>query len=236
MERLKEMLNERNELKILDVGTGAGNFVHLITSLYDGYDSIVGVDTSARAIEMAGKHFSENPRVTFRVTDGSLKDFKDQSFDVVCLSNSVHHLEYPDNLFNEMKRVVKADGYILINEMISSGLDARQESHKKLHHFAAEIDRAVGDFHDETYSEKQLLDVLSKYSEKIDYWVMDVERVTENTEEQINWMMDTIDRVLKRTETLGNHNYFVSKAEEIKKYIKTNGYDGATSILATLKK
>ena len=76
---------------------------------------------------------------------------EDNSFDIISLSNSLHHLENPKEIFAEMERVLAQYGIIIINEMISDGLSKRQKSHLKLHHFAAEVDRALGGTHNETF-------------------------------------------------------------------------------------
>lgn len=235
MEKLKNVLNGLDKPRILDVGTGGGAFISMLTQLYDGYDSIIGVDTSERAITAANKNFDEDERISFSQTDGSLDSFTDDSFDVVCLSNSIHHLREPDVVFSEMKRVLKKEGFLLINEMVADNLDEKQESHKKLHHFAAEIDREFGDFHDETYSKNKILKILSKYGMVMEYWELGVERIEENSPDELKWMMDTIERVLKRTESLENYDEYKMKANEVKEYIKKHGYDRATSLVVLMK-
>jgi len=236
MKRLTEELSKYDSPSILDVGTGGGAFIHLIASVYDGYSSIVGIDTFDKAIEAAKKNFADQERIRFLQTDILDNDFQKQSFDIICLSNSLHHLVRKDEVIKEMIRLLKNDGVIIVNEMISNGLNERQLSHMKLHHFAAEIDTELGMHHELTYEKTKIEDILSRFDMDVTSWDMEVKRSPENTPEEIEWMMNTVDRLLSRTDKLVNKNDYALKAKEIKEYIQKNGYDSATSVISLMKR
>ncbi len=236
MKRLTEELSKYASPSILDVGTGGGAFIHLISSVYDDYSSIVGIDTYDKAIEAAKKNFSDQERVRFIQADILDNDFQKESFDIICLSNSLHHLVKKDEVIKEMIGLLKNDGMIIVNEMISNGLNQRQMSHMKLHHFAAEIDMELGMHHELTYEKSKIKELLSRFDMDVTSWDMEIERSLENTPEEIEWMMNTVDRLLSRTDQLANKNDYALKAEEIKEYIQKNGYDSATSVISLMKK
>ena len=111
METLKKYLEETNKKSFLDIGTGPGNFIHFLKSLYDDFEKVVGIDISERAI-VAAKKNNKDERITFEKLDAYEMYYDDKSFDVICLSNSLHHLKDISKLLLEMKRVLKDDGFI----------------------------------------------------------------------------------------------------------------------------
>jgi len=238
MKRLNSFLNTRKGSKILDVGTGGGNFIATLTNLFDGYGEIVGIDTSLGAIKSARESFKDE-RISFEQMDANKMTFEDNSFDIICLSNSLHHLENPKEIFAEMERVLAQYGIIIINEMISDGLSKRQKSHLKLHHFAAEVDRALGGTHNETFKGVEVASKLAEYSTLRVKSIFEVPSgrtggKDENTKEEMDWLYNTIDRILNRVDELDNKMYFRKKAEKIRNYIKKNGFDSATQLVVVL--
>lgn len=237
MEKLKEFLKTTNKKTFLDIGTGSGNFIYLIKSIYDQFDSIVGIDTFERAIEAAKKGFEEDKRISFQVMDAYNMKYPDNSFDVVVLSNSLHHLKDITLMLKEMKRVLKNDGYILINEMLANNLDSMQESHKMLHHFTAEIDRLNGEIHNETFTKEEIIEYLTTDTnlKVVESWDMNVARRNENTKEEFEYIFNILERITSRFPE-NKRDELNLKKENIKKYIKQNGYDGCTSLITILKK
>lgn len=67
------------------------------------------------------------------ITDCTVLPFKDQSFDIIFCKDTLHHIEYPSSLLNEMWRVCSPKGLIVINEPCVSSL---------LKLFIAKINRA----------------------------------------------------------------------------------------------
>jgi len=64
----------------------------------------------------------------------------------------LHHLSDIGAALAEMKRVVKPGGWIIVNELISDGLNPAQQVHKMLHHLRSKIDRMIGEVHNETFT------------------------------------------------------------------------------------
>ncbi len=238
MEKLSKLLNKRKNLKILDIGTGAGNFIGLIKSLYSDYEEIVGIDSLEIAVASAGKNFLEDDKVSFKLMNALEMTFPDGYFDVVCLSNSLHHLSDIKGTLSEMERVLAKGGIILISEMINNDLDEKQISHLKVHHFAAEVDRILGDVHNDTYSENKIIKILSENSslEIIDSWKLEYERREGNTDDEIKWLMKTLDRVANRVLDPLKKKDIKKKANAIKRYIKIHGFDSCTTMIVVIGK
>lgn len=236
MERLKQFLNTLEKPSILDVGTGGGNFIALLTSLYDGFSSIEGIDNLQIAVSTATKNFSD-PRISFKQMDAFKMDYEDDSFDLVCLSNSLHHLRDVEGIIKEMERVLKPGGRLLINEMMRDHLSSKQITHLKLHHFAAEIDRELGDSHNETFKREEIINLLKDVSSLtvIDYWDMNFEKSTENTQEEIDWLLSTIDRLSDRVKDEERRQHYKEKGDKIKEYVLKVGFESATQLLVILQ-
>ena len=92
--------------------------------------------------------------------EGENLHFEDETFDVVCMSNAMHHLANPEKTLSEMKRVVKHDGWLVIAEIVSDGLNEAQENQKMLHHLKSFTDRKSGISHRETWTEAEVLEII----------------------------------------------------------------------------
>jgi 2-polyprenyl-3-methyl-5-hydroxy-6-metoxy-1,4-benzoquinol methylase len=169
MRKLQAFFHHVKPRRILDVATGNGSFVHLVTRMYDDYEHILGVDTSKKGIDSANTSF-ENDRIHFLQKD--VFDMVDEQFDVILLSNSLHHFDDLSKLFKQLESLLSPKGFIVINEMMNDHLSKAQKSHMKLHHFAAEIDRHLGKYHDETMTSKEILANIQAVTSKrvIDAW------------------------------------------------------------------
>lgn len=235
MERFAKFLKDNEFKKILDVGTGTGNFVDLLNKLYTDYEEIIGIDTHELSISKAKEHFKDE-RMKFEIMDALAMSFEDDTFDLVCLSNSLHHLEDPKAIFTAMERVLKPGGKLIISEMVSDNLDKRQMSHLLVHHFAAKIDRLRGETHKETMSHEEILDSIRENSTlSIDeQWDLNYERRGENTEEEIKWFINTMDRLVERVPENEEKKVFLKEADSVKEYIKKFGFDSATTVLVVL--
>ena len=235
MEKLKNFLEQENKRTFIDIGTGVGNFINLIKHVYDGFDSIIGIDYFERAIEAANKN-NKDKRIEFKLMDAYGMEYEDNSFDVVMLSNSLHHLEDIDKMLEVMKRVVKPDGFILISEMISNNLDKRQISHKMIHHFSAVLDTLKGEIHHETFTDEEIVNHLTKSNILTvkDKWFLDMPKQKANTKEEIDYLLNILDRVSSRIPE--GRDDLQEEKENIKNYIVENGYDNCPTLLTVLTK
>lgn len=114
MEILKKRL--RPDSKILDFGCGQGRILQQLKS--EGFLNLYGVDISRNMIEIAGKNL---PDADFKVNAGVMIPYNDSSFDCV-IAAAVLTCVISGNdqrkLIAEMKRVLKPEGLVYINDFL----------------------------------------------------------------------------------------------------------------------
>ncbi|KFZ27012.1 MAG: Demethylmenaquinone methyltransferase [Candidatus Izimaplasma bacterium HR2] len=237
MRKLRRLMKSFEDTRILDIGTGNGNFIRILTSLDDGFKSVVGIDLLSGAIKVCKSGFNDE-RIKFMKMDALKMDFEDNSFDIISLSNSLHHLDDISATLKEMERVLAPGGVLLFCEMRSNNLTKKQKSHLKMHHYAAEIDRERGSVHYETFTDKEILNHLTEKSslDIKDVWEFVVTDKEEITPKEIEWLFETIDRVQERVEGSEKREYFRKKADKIKNYIRKYGFDSATQLIVVIGK
>jgi ubiquinone/menaquinone biosynthesis C-methylase UbiE len=105
--------------RLLDIGCGPGGIALKIARRLPQL-WVAGIDYSSNMIgaaERAARAAKLDGRATFIVGDGNRLCFRDGSFDLV-LSNSVlHHLHDPVAFLNEMGRVAKPGGFVLLRDL-----------------------------------------------------------------------------------------------------------------------
>ncbi|MDP2425176.1 MAG: class I SAM-dependent methyltransferase [bacterium] len=238
MKHVKDHLSYYQAPRILDIGTGSGQFVSLLRECTTDDAEIIGIDTFEQAINQATSRFIEFKNCSFEVMDAAQLDFDDASFDVISISNSLHHLENPSAIFEEIHRCLKVGGILLVNEMAKDHLTKAQGSHRLLHHFAADIDKANGIFHDDTMTKKQIILFLENYSKEslVKIWPMDVDKHVTASPEDIQRLIHTVDVLLSRIKDPIYQQKLKTKANRIKNHIRKYGFDSATSYFVILKK
>jgi ubiquinone/menaquinone biosynthesis C-methylase UbiE len=146
--------------KILDVATGFGDFINTLMKMLKNYDYFVGIEISEKDLKSAKKRFEGQPVEFLEMNAGYLK-FEDNSFDTVCISYSLHHLENIDRVLAEMKRVLKLDGYFVVQEEFSDGeQNEAQKTDILRHHWDSEIDSLLGIVHHKTYPKQKIKGIM----------------------------------------------------------------------------
>jgi SAM-dependent methyltransferase len=157
---IRKKLGEISGGRILDVATCSGDFIDTLMKMLKNYDCFVGVDISRKDLESAKKRFKGQP-VEFLETDARYLEFEDNSFDTVCMSYSLHHLEDIGRVLAEMKRVLKPEAYFVVQEEFSDGgQNEAQKTDILRHHWDSEIDSLLGVIHHKTYPKQKIKDMI----------------------------------------------------------------------------
>lgn len=111
MSYISPLMEDGQNLKVLDVGTGVGYFAIL---LYGKGLSVTGIDITPDMIEraevLADRYGAD---VNFKVMDAMNLEYEDASFDVVITRNLTWTLPDVDMAYKEWHRVLKKGGVLL---------------------------------------------------------------------------------------------------------------------------
>lgn len=111
----------QNGARVLDYGCGTGGFSFFLASLGA---HVVGIDISdvgiAQARQEAEKRGLAN-KTEFYVMDAEATTFPDNTFDVICVSGVLHHLNRM-KAFKEMARLLKPTGAAIAAEPLAHNL------------------------------------------------------------------------------------------------------------------
>jgi len=239
---IRSKLGEISGGSVLDVGTSQGDFIKTLMKSLKDYEAFVGIDISEKDLEKAKKRFQNEP-VTFEIMNAEEMSFDDNSFDTVCFSYSVHHLENVESVLREMKRVLKQGGYLILQEMFSD----EDQSDAKLteilvHHLDARVDRANGIPHFETYSRQQLKDIIEllgmskvevyESTDSLKCLFCESMKECENPRSEMNLELGIgeIDDILKRAADTSIIQEIEQEAEHLKERVRITGYESASQL------
>jgi SAM-dependent methyltransferase len=93
------------ELRVLDVGAGAGNMVHHLAR----YGSVVGVDNNPKPVEVAHQRGYD-----VRLGEAGALPFDDETFDLVALLDTVEHCADDMAVLRECYRVCAPGGHLAV--------------------------------------------------------------------------------------------------------------------------
>ncbi len=130
--------------KVLDVGANDGSMMEMLQKKREC--EVYGVDISETAIAEAAKR-----GIKVEFADAHKLPYEDQAFDVVILSEVISHVQNPDEVLAEIRRVLKKNGILL-----------GSAPHANLQRFAWEDKRMIRQY----YDVDQLHQVLQKHFER----------------------------------------------------------------------
>jgi ubiquinone/menaquinone biosynthesis C-methylase UbiE len=106
-----ESLDVRGK-KIIDLGCGEGSHAKMIKDM--GADSVTGVDISEGMVVIAQEKIGENSKdINFAVADGKSLPLRSGSADIVFSNFVLHYFPNAGEVFQEISRVLKEEGYFV---------------------------------------------------------------------------------------------------------------------------
>lgn len=109
-----------NHKSILDIGSGLGGVGLYLAKNFE--TNITGIDISPEMVAEAKRRIPDKLKdnLHFQLYDDmTMLPFADASFDIVFSKGVLTHVRDKTPLFNEVKRVLKAEGRLLINDWLS---------------------------------------------------------------------------------------------------------------------
>src|SRR5260370_11411943 len=98
--------------RVLDVGCGNG---YVLSRYARCGAAAYGIDLTETALTLSRRRFELNGlQGEFRSTDGDTIPYPDSHFDIVCAMGVLHHVEDPQPMIAEMRRVLKPGGTCIL--------------------------------------------------------------------------------------------------------------------------
>lgn len=112
IELFKKYNTEIKNLKVLDVGCGLGKGTHLLKKYYN-FTDLSAVDINVNFINFAKQKYKD---INYLVGDATNLNFSDESYDLILNVESLHNYKYTYHFYNEVKRILKPGGYLLLTD------------------------------------------------------------------------------------------------------------------------
>jgi len=117
--------------EILEIGTGKGHFALALAKRGYGF---VSIDVARQEQEIAMlnvRYFGLEKQVIFKIENAERLSFSNQSFDTVFSINVFHHLQNPSAVLNEIIRVLRPAGKIVLSDFSDKGLEIINACHTR---------------------------------------------------------------------------------------------------------
>jgi len=142
---------------VIDIGCGSGVQLRQIGNI--GYARAIGIDVNMNAIRFArGRSL---PNTEFIIADAQYLPVKSSSADTIICAEIIEHLKSPDRLANEIERVLKNNGEVVITTPNDRSVWGAYE----LLWDAFGRGRNYGETHLRFFSEESLRNIFSDFSE-----------------------------------------------------------------------
>jgi ubiquinone/menaquinone biosynthesis C-methylase UbiE len=106
--------------KILDVGTGTGVLIPLLSKAVGTTGSITAIDYAENMVKVCGSKHCHIRNVTIKLQDMEELDIPPESFDAITCFGLFPHLEDKTKALNNMYRALKPGGKLIIAHALSS--------------------------------------------------------------------------------------------------------------------
>jgi ubiquinone/menaquinone biosynthesis C-methylase UbiE len=212
---LKSKISGFDAGSLLDVAVGRGEFLKFAMGAFRSWQSAAGLDFDADLLKTARKEFMGSP-VLLIFSSALTMPFTDHYFDTITLSNAMHHIEKLQPLFAEFSRVCKAQGLIIINEMLNEDFSEMQETYMLYHRLIAEMDNQLGQYHREPYTLKEITALIKASNLKVQEQFTHSEITGDAM--NVNEIQAMSDRLNKRVDRLRGTDFYYfyrNKAQDV---------------------
>lgn len=131
LEHIVGAVGERPTDRVLDIACGPGLVAEAVAP---HVGSVVGIDATPRMVELARarSEAAGHAKCAFQVAQAERLPFGDGTFDVAIARLALHHVPEPDVVLGEARRVLRADGLLVVADIVSSDDESEAAMHNAL--------------------------------------------------------------------------------------------------------
>lgn len=177
----------------VEVGAGAGAVTRRIAASA-APEHVVGFEPSSGFVREAKKRAAMHANVTFEVADGTSIPLKDNSVDNLVLHTVLTHVERPDLLIEEAKRVLKPDGCLVVCDADFSKASLQSSACDPLD---ACTKAFVSEFVTDPHIVAKLPSIMKKAGFSMAEFDLHTRTITDN-DQMLPWVEETAKRMLSR--------------------------------------
>ncbi len=124
MRRLVSAAHLKGTERVLDVATGPG---YIAEALAKESREVVGLDLTEAMLAIARQRTAQRgvKNISFRIGDAQNVPFEQEQFDVVVCRLALHHVQQPARVVEEMARVCRRGGTVLVEDIYASEHSSR---------------------------------------------------------------------------------------------------------------
>lgn len=161
-EDIQQWLEQIEAGDVLELAAGSGKFTSWITKALKHFRSWTYTDPDESILNKAREMFPDH-HYSFIRTKAEQLPFPNASFDTVVISRGLHHLSNLSGAVNEMIRVLKTEGILIVHEMHSDVLNEAQRNRHLWHHFRIELDKELGREHEPVFTRNELIGIFRPF-------------------------------------------------------------------------
>lgn len=126
---IKRLLEGRKFRTAVDVGGGYGRLCVLLEKYAD---KVTLAEPSQQQLDIAKDYLKDHPEIDRKLLQAEDLKFPDGSIDLLTMIRVMHHLPDPSDVFDEIARVLSADGYVVLE--VANYIHARNRVKHIIHH------------------------------------------------------------------------------------------------------
>jgi ubiquinone/menaquinone biosynthesis C-methylase UbiE len=232
----EQVLGDMAGGRVLDIATGRGGFINTLKRCLGSYTEIVGIDSYERAIRDARFSFVEAD-IHFLQMDAENLAFRDQSFETVALAKSLHHLANIRPVLAEIVRALKPGGHLILCDMHRDAQTEPQRTDVYIHHWAAEVDTALGFCHNRTFTRQEIADLVENLGlRNIAHYDSANTDSDPRDPEAIGEKLEIIDRCLRRARETSDYHLFEQRGQALRQRLRDVGIQSEPVLLVVAQK
>ncbi|MDD5495699.1 MAG: class I SAM-dependent methyltransferase [Candidatus Omnitrophica bacterium] len=115
---------------ILEIGTGKGHFAIALARRGFSFTTIDISEEEQNIARINLEYHNLEKQVIFKIEDAMNSSFADHSFDTIFSINVFHHLEKPQSVLNEIIRLLRPAGKIILSDFTAKGFEIINRCHE----------------------------------------------------------------------------------------------------------